>query len=62
MVGTNPAVAQEVYDLLAGPKQWHEIAGGHFGLLWYPSEQFDEAARIQSAFLKSALTQVNVNA
>lgn len=55
MVHCNPAVAREAYDLLAGPKQWYEIAGGHFGLLWYPSELFDEATRVQSAFLKSVL-------
>lgn len=47
----NPEVARHVYDLLPGPKQKHEIAGGHFGLLWHPSELFDEASRLQKAFL-----------
>jgi hypothetical protein len=55
MLQCDPAVAREAYDLLAGPKQWHEIAGGHFGLLWYPGELFNEATRVQSVFLKSAL-------
>ena len=56
MVQCNPAVARETYDSLVGPKQWHPIAGGHFGLLWYPSDLFDEATRVQCDFLKSALT------
>lgn len=55
MVQCNYTVAREAYDRLAGPKQWHDIAGGHFGLLWYPSELFDEASRVQREFLVAHL-------
>lgn len=55
MVQCNYAVAQEAYHRLAGPKQWHDIAGGHFGLLWYPSDLFDEASGVQRAFLAAHL-------
>ena len=51
MVGANPVVARKAFELLAGPKAWYEIDGGHFGLLWHPSELFDEAARVQRDFL-----------
>ena len=41
MVHANYAVARQAYELIPGPKQWYDIAGGHFGLLYYPSELFD---------------------
>jgi len=55
MVHANYAVARQAYDLLAGPKDWYDIAGGHFGLLYWPSDLFDEASRLQAAFLKKWL-------
>jgi hypothetical protein len=55
MVHANYAVARQAYELIPGPKQWYEIAGGHFGLLYYPSELFDEASRVQTEFLKKWL-------
>lgn len=51
MVHANYSVARRAYDLMAGPKQWHDIAGGHFGLLYYPSALFDEASQVQTEFL-----------
>ncbi len=51
MVRANYAVARQTYDLILGSKQWYDIAGGHFGLLYYPSELFDEASRVQTEFL-----------
>ena len=51
MVHANYSVSKLAYDLLAGPKQWHDIGGGHFGLLYYPSELFEEASRVQTQFL-----------
>lgn len=51
MEHANYDVSRMVYDLMPAPKQWHDIAGGHFGLLYHPSPLFDEAANIQSAFL-----------
>lgn len=55
MVHANYAVARQAYELIPGPKQWYDIAGGHFGLLYYPSELFDEASRVQTEFLKKWL-------
>lgn len=55
MVHANYAVARGAYDLMPGPKQWYDIAGGHFGLLYWPSDLFDEASRVQTEFLKSWL-------
>jgi pimeloyl-ACP methyl ester carboxylesterase len=51
MVRSSPAVARDAYERLAGPKEWVEISGGHFGLLYYPSETFDKASSAQSRFL-----------
>jgi uncharacterized protein len=50
MVHANYAVARLTYKLITGPKQWYDIAGGHFGLLYFPSELFNEAVRVQTAF------------
>jgi pimeloyl-ACP methyl ester carboxylesterase len=51
MLRANYTVARQAYDLIPGSKQWYDIAGGHFGLLYYPSELFDEASRVQTEFL-----------
>jgi len=56
MVHANYAVARLAYELMAGPKQWYEIAGGHFGLLYYPSALFDEASQVQTGFLQKWLS------
>ena len=55
MVHANYSVARLAFERLPGPKQWYEIAGGHFGLLYHPSELFDEASRVQTQFLKKWL-------
>ena len=55
MVRSSPAVARDAYERLSGPAEWLEIPGGHFGLLYYPSEAFDEAASAQSRFLTATL-------
>ena len=55
MPGSAPAVTRTVYERLAGPKEWSEIPGGHFGLLYYPSETFDRASTVQSRFLTDHL-------
>jgi hypothetical protein len=36
-------------------KEWADIDGGHFGLLYYPSEIFEQASARQRAFLVEAL-------
>jgi len=55
MVHANVAVTRHAYSLLAGPKQWVDIDGGHFGLLYHPGARFDEAAGVQAAFLQQQL-------
>lgn len=56
MVNANYTVAKQVYQLIPSPKQWYDIAGGHFGLLYYPGEIFDEASRVQTEFFKKWLS------
>jgi uncharacterized protein len=55
MVHCNPQVTQAVFTLMRCRKQWDDIDGGHFGLLYYPSEIFDQASARQCAFLVDAL-------
>jgi hypothetical protein len=55
MVHCNYQVVRATYDALPCEKEWHDIAGGHFGLLWHPSALFDEATRVQADFLKRQL-------
>jgi pimeloyl-ACP methyl ester carboxylesterase len=55
MVRSSPAVARDAYERLAGQKEWVEIPGGHFGLLYYPSGTFDRASSVQSRFLTETL-------
>jgi alpha-beta hydrolase superfamily lysophospholipase len=55
MVHANYSVSRQAFELIPGPKEWYDIAGGHFGLLYYPSELFDEASRVQIEFLKKWL-------
>jgi hypothetical protein len=58
MVHCNYAVAKQAYQLMAGPKEWYDIGGGHFGLLYCPSDLFDEASRVQTEFFKRWLSVV----
>jgi hypothetical protein len=46
----------QAFDLIPGEKKWYEIEGGHFGLLYHPSDLFDEASSVQADFLRSHLT------
>jgi pimeloyl-ACP methyl ester carboxylesterase len=55
MARANPAIARTVFESLKGPKEWHSIAGGHFGLLYHPSELFSEACEAQTQFLTRRL-------
>lgn len=34
---------------------WHEIPGGHFGLLYHPGALFDEPLSVQALLLRQAL-------
>jgi fermentation-respiration switch protein FrsA (DUF1100 family) len=51
MPGAESSVARSVYQAAAEPKALLEIDGGHFGLLHYPSEIFDQASAAQRDFL-----------
>lgn len=55
MPGANSQVARMVFDAAQGPKQKVEIDGGHFGLLYYPSQLFDLASKTQVDFLRKYL-------
>lgn len=44
-----------VFERISGPRKWVDIDGGHFGLLWHPSDLFDQASRAQIGFLKAYL-------
>lgn len=50
MVHANPRVARRAFDLIPAQKELHEIADGHFGLLYPPGERFHEASRVQADF------------
>jgi hypothetical protein len=52
MPAANPAVARQAYESASGNKQLFEIGGGHFGLLYWPSELFELAVTVQRDFLK----------
>lgn len=56
MPHANPDVSRQAFDLIPGEKEWYEIEGGHFGLLYHPSYLFDEASSVQADFLRSRLT------
>lgn len=55
MPGAVPAVARDAFDKLLGPKEWIDIDGGHFGLLYHPSDEFDRASSAQAQFFTEAL-------
>ena len=41
----------KLFGARVSEKEFVEIEGGHFGLLWYSSAEFDEAINRQIAFL-----------
>jgi pimeloyl-ACP methyl ester carboxylesterase len=51
MVHCNPEIQRAVFNRLAGEKEFVEIEGGHFGLLWQKSAEFDMAVNRQITFL-----------
>tara|TARA_B110000196_G_C20875463_1_gene534051 strand:- start:483 stop:683 length:201 start_codon:yes stop_codon:yes gene_type:complete len=55
MIHCNRDVQRAVFDRIAGEKEFTEIQGGHFGLLWQSSAQFDEAIKQQINFLTRVL-------
>ena len=55
MVGANPEVSRRAFDLLSGEKDWYDLDGGHFGLLYHPSDLFNEVSTVQSDYLMRQL-------
>lgn len=55
MPHANPEVSRQAFDLMPGEKEWYDIEGGHFGLLYHPSDLFDEASSVQADFLARRL-------
>ena len=55
MVHANYEVTKSAYSLMPGTKDWYDIADGHFGLLYHPSDRFDEAVSVQTKFLRDHL-------
>jgi pimeloyl-ACP methyl ester carboxylesterase len=51
MPGANADVARMVFDLIPNTKQLFEMDGGHFGLLHYPGDLFNQASAAQRDFL-----------
>ena len=50
-----PAVARQCFDSIAAAKNWTDIDGGHFGLLYEDSELFHRAVDADLAFLAEHL-------
>jgi len=57
MVHCNLEAQKAVFERIPGEKELVRIPGGHFGLLWHPSDEFEAAASAQIAFLKKVLPQ-----
>lgn len=55
MPGAEPAVALAMYERAGGRKELHLVDGGHFGLLYHPSERFDDVSAAQASFLRRVL-------
>lgn len=51
MTNAAPMVARHSFERLHGPKEWIDLVGGHFGLLYHPSAEFDRASSAQASFL-----------
>ncbi|NQU69590.1 MAG: hypothetical protein HQ514_03520 [Rhodospirillales bacterium] len=51
MIHCNANVQKLVFDKIAVRKEFYEIEGGHFGLLYSPGKLFDEASVRQTEFL-----------
>jgi hypothetical protein len=61
MVHANYDVARRAFDLLPTEKHWHDVVDGHFGLLYHPSERFEETSTLQVAFLCAQLSRERVD-
>ena len=57
MEGASPEVTKHVFKMINQPKEWVDIDGGHFGLLYYPSQLFDKSSKAQINFLERQFNQ-----
>jgi pimeloyl-ACP methyl ester carboxylesterase len=57
MPASMPTVARNAFEKLSGPKEWVDIEGGHFGLLYHPSPIFEQAASAQARFFARHLAR-----
>lgn len=57
MEGASPEVAASVFKMIQQPKEWVDISGGHFGLLYYPSQIFTKSCKAQINFLNRRLLE-----
>jgi pimeloyl-ACP methyl ester carboxylesterase len=57
MEGANPEVTKSIFKMIKQPKEWVDIDGGHFGLLYYPSQLFDKSSKAQINFLERQFNQ-----
>lgn len=57
MEGASPEVTDAVYKTINQSKEWVDISGGHFGLLYYPSSLFEKSSKAQINFLERQFKQ-----
>lgn len=55
MEGANPVVSRAAFESIAGTVEIVDIDGGHFGLLFYPSREFEFASAAQMRFIQAHL-------
>lgn len=55
MPGAEPEIAMAAFAAAPEPKELVRITGGHFGLLYHPSELFEQASRAEAEFLARVL-------
>ncbi len=53
MEGASDIIAKSVFDKISQPKEIVFLDGGHFGLLEYPSDLFNQASKVQVDFIKN---------
>ncbi|WP_347922224.1 alpha/beta fold hydrolase [Pontimicrobium sp. SW4] len=52
MQGASPKVTETIFKSINQSKEWVDISGGHFGLLYYPSQLFEKSSKAQINFLE----------
>ena len=57
MEGASPEVTKYIFKMINQPKEWVDIDGGHFGLLYYPSQFFDKSSKARINFLERQFNQ-----